>query len=209
MSDEDVKRVVDAVQARFPVADAGASTPRSATRSTSSSRASRPTPEELQAAVEGAGVGVREVREEQGLTAGTTLVRGHHAGHPREDRARPHRPLRRGEAGRPARRVRRPRRRPRAAQPGLQGGALRDGAHRRVHRPPVRLPVQPGRDHRPAPRRDRDARLLRLHRARVQPHLDRGDPHHRRLLGERHRRHLRPHPREPGQVQGQVARARS
>jgi preprotein translocase subunit SecF len=69
MSPEDVKRVEDAVKARFPV------------ESTSFNAESgdkidfqfktAPTPVELKAAVESAGVKVREVREEQGLTAGT------------------------------------------------------------------------------------------------------------------------------------------
>ncbi len=66
---EDVKRVVDAVQARFPVAstnfnaeigdkiDFQFNTP--------------PKPEQLREAVESAGVKVSEVREEAGLTAGT------------------------------------------------------------------------------------------------------------------------------------------
>jgi preprotein translocase subunit SecF len=69
MTEGDVKRVVDAVQAKFPV-------------ETSSFNAEigdkidfqfkqAPTPDALRAAVEGAGVRVREVREEAGLTAGT------------------------------------------------------------------------------------------------------------------------------------------
>ncbi len=69
MSPEDVKRVEEAVKARFPV------------ESTSFNAESGdkidfqfktpPTPDALRAAVEGAGVKVREVREEAGLTAGT------------------------------------------------------------------------------------------------------------------------------------------
>ncbi len=69
MSPEDVKRVEDAVRARFPV------------ESTSFNAESGdkidfqfkvpPTTDALRAAVEGAGVKVREVREEAGLTAGT------------------------------------------------------------------------------------------------------------------------------------------
>jgi preprotein translocase subunit SecF len=69
MSPEDVKRVEDAVKARFPV------------ESTSFNAESGdkidfqfkvpPTTDALRAAVEGAGVKVREVREEAGLTAGT------------------------------------------------------------------------------------------------------------------------------------------
>jgi len=69
MSPEDVKRVEEAVRAKFPV------------ESTSFSAESGdkidfqfktpPTPGELKAAVEGAGIRVREVREEAGLTAGT------------------------------------------------------------------------------------------------------------------------------------------
>ncbi len=69
MSPEDVKRVEEAVRAKFPV------------ESTSFSAESGdkidfqfktpPTPDQLKAAVEGAGIRVREVREEAGLTAGT------------------------------------------------------------------------------------------------------------------------------------------
>ena len=69
MSPEDVKRVEEAVKARFPV------------ESTSFNAESgdkidfqfktAPTTDQLKAAVEGAGIRVREVREEAGLTAGT------------------------------------------------------------------------------------------------------------------------------------------
>ncbi len=70
MSQEDVNRVIQAVKARLPVAgephfnaEVGDKIDFQFTRN--------PTPEELKAAVEGAGVKVREVREEAGLTAGT------------------------------------------------------------------------------------------------------------------------------------------
>ena len=69
MTEADVQRVVEAVKARFPLQssnfnaefgdkiDLQFQTP--------------PTPEELKAVVEGAGIRVREVREEQGITAGS------------------------------------------------------------------------------------------------------------------------------------------
>lgn len=69
MNDADVKRVVDAVQARFPVetwsfnAEIGDKIDFQFTQA--------PSPDALRAAVEGAGVKVRDVREEAGLTAGT------------------------------------------------------------------------------------------------------------------------------------------
>ena len=71
MSQEDVNRVVQAVQAKFPVqgqphfnADAG-------DKIDFQFQGTPPTPEQLRAAVEAAGVRVRDVREEAGLTAGT------------------------------------------------------------------------------------------------------------------------------------------
>jgi preprotein translocase subunit SecF len=70
MSPEDVKRVEDAVQARFPVesmsfnAEAG-------DKIDFQFKGSPPSPAALKAAVEGTGIKVREVREEAGLTAGT------------------------------------------------------------------------------------------------------------------------------------------
>jgi len=69
MSDADVKRVTDAVAARFPVdtwnfnAEIG--------DKIDFQFKTAPTPEALRAAVEEAGVRVRDVREEAGLTAGT------------------------------------------------------------------------------------------------------------------------------------------
>jgi preprotein translocase subunit SecF len=71
MSQEDVNRVVQAVQAKFPVqgqphfnADAG-------DKIDFQFQGTPPTPDQLRAAVEAAGVRVRDVREEAGLTAGT------------------------------------------------------------------------------------------------------------------------------------------
>ena len=71
MSQEDVNRVVQAVQSKFPVqgtphfnADVG-------DKIDFQFQGAPPTPDQLRAAVEGAGVRVREVREEAGLTAGT------------------------------------------------------------------------------------------------------------------------------------------
>ncbi len=69
MTEEDVKRVVEAVQAKFPVE----------TWSFNAEIGDKidfqfkqpPTPDAVRAAVEGAGVRVRDVREEAGLTAGT------------------------------------------------------------------------------------------------------------------------------------------
>jgi len=69
MSDEDVKRVVDAVQARFPV-ESWSFNPEIGDKIDFQFK-QPPAPQELQAAVEGAGIGVREVRAEQGLAAGT------------------------------------------------------------------------------------------------------------------------------------------
>jgi preprotein translocase subunit SecF len=69
MSDEDVKRVVDAVQARFPV-ESWSFNPEIGDKIDFQFK-QPPSPQELQAAVESAGVGVREVRAEQGLAAGT------------------------------------------------------------------------------------------------------------------------------------------
>ncbi len=69
MSDEDVKRVVDAVEARFPV-QSWTFNPEIGDKIDFQFK-QPPSQQELQAAVEGAGVGVREVRAEQGLAAGT------------------------------------------------------------------------------------------------------------------------------------------
>ncbi|HSD20616.1 MAG TPA: protein translocase subunit SecF [Anaeromyxobacter sp.] len=69
MSDADVKRVVDAVQAKFPV-ESWSFNPEIGDKIDFQFK-QPPTTQELQAAVEGAGVGVREVRAEQGLAAGT------------------------------------------------------------------------------------------------------------------------------------------
>jgi preprotein translocase subunit SecF len=69
MSDADVKRVVDAVQAKFPV-ESWSFNPEIGDKIDFQFK-QPPTPQELQAAVESAGVGVREVRAEQGLAAGT------------------------------------------------------------------------------------------------------------------------------------------
>jgi preprotein translocase subunit SecF len=69
MTDDDVKRVVDAVQAKFPI-DAWTFNPEIGDKIDLQFK-QPPSPEALRAAVEGAGVRVREVRQEQGLTAGT------------------------------------------------------------------------------------------------------------------------------------------
>jgi preprotein translocase subunit SecF len=70
MSEADVKRVVDAVQATFPV-QAWSFNPEIGDKIDFEFKGQPPSPDALRRAVEGAGVGVREVREEQGLTAGT------------------------------------------------------------------------------------------------------------------------------------------
>jgi preprotein translocase subunit SecF len=69
MGEEDVKRVVGAVQSRFAV-DSWAFNPEIGDKIDFQFK-TPPHPDEVKAAVEGAGVKVREVREEQGLTAGT------------------------------------------------------------------------------------------------------------------------------------------
>jgi preprotein translocase subunit SecF len=69
MSPEDVKRVEEAVKARFAV-DSVSFNAESGDKIDFQFK-TPPTPEQLKAAVEGAGVRVREVREEAGLTAGT------------------------------------------------------------------------------------------------------------------------------------------
>jgi preprotein translocase subunit SecF len=81
MTSEDVARVVEAVKARFPVArwsfnpeigdkiDLEFALPAAPEGAVEGARP--PSPDEVRAAVESAGVRVREVREEAGLTAGT------------------------------------------------------------------------------------------------------------------------------------------
>jgi preprotein translocase subunit SecF len=72
MSPEDVKRVEDAVKARFPDrVESTSFNAESGDKIDFQFKGAPPTVTELQAAVEGAGVKVREVREEQGLTAGS------------------------------------------------------------------------------------------------------------------------------------------
>jgi preprotein translocase subunit SecF len=69
MSQEDVARVVDAVKAKFPV-ERWSFNPEIGDKIDLEFKAP-PKPEEVRAAVESAGIRVRDVREEQGLTAGT------------------------------------------------------------------------------------------------------------------------------------------
>jgi preprotein translocase subunit SecF len=69
MTDADVKRVVDAVQAKFPVESSSFNA--EIGDKIDFQFKQPPRPEALRAAVESAGVRVREVREEAGLTAGT------------------------------------------------------------------------------------------------------------------------------------------
>jgi preprotein translocase subunit SecF len=70
MTDEDVKRVVEAVQAKFPV-DSWSFNAEIGDKIDFQFKQAPPPAEALRAAVESAGVRVREVREEAGLTAGT------------------------------------------------------------------------------------------------------------------------------------------
>jgi preprotein translocase subunit SecF len=70
MSEADVKRVVEAVQAGFPV-QSWTFNPEIGDKIDFEFKGQPPSPDALQRAVESAGVGVREVRGEQGLTAGT------------------------------------------------------------------------------------------------------------------------------------------
>jgi preprotein translocase subunit SecF len=69
MTQEDVARVADAVKARFPL-ERWSFNPEIGDKIDLEFK-TPPKPDELRAVVEGAGIRVRELREEQGLTAGT------------------------------------------------------------------------------------------------------------------------------------------
>jgi preprotein translocase subunit SecF len=69
MSEADVKRVVEAVQASFPV-QSWTFNPEIGDKIDFEFKGQPPSPDALRRVVEGAGIAVREVREEQGLTAG-------------------------------------------------------------------------------------------------------------------------------------------
>ncbi len=71
MSQEDVNRVVQAVQAKFPVQGTPHFNPDVGDKIDFQFQGAPPTPDQLRAAVEAAGARVRDVREEAGLTAGT------------------------------------------------------------------------------------------------------------------------------------------
>jgi preprotein translocase subunit SecF len=71
MSQEDVNRVVQAVQAKFPVQGTPHFNPDVGDKIDFQFQGTPPTAEQLKAAVESTGVRVREVRDEAGLTAGT------------------------------------------------------------------------------------------------------------------------------------------
>lgn len=71
MSQEDVNRVVEAVRARFPIQGTPHFNPDVGDKIDFQFQGTPPTPDQLRAAVQAAGVKVREVREEAGLTAGT------------------------------------------------------------------------------------------------------------------------------------------
>ncbi len=71
MSQEDVNRVVQAVQAKFPVQGTPHFNPDVGDKIDFQFQGTPPAPDQLREAVESAGVRVRDVREEAGLTAGT------------------------------------------------------------------------------------------------------------------------------------------
>ena len=71
MSQEDVNRVVQAVQARYPVQGTPHFNPDVGDKIDFQFQGTPPSPDQLRAVVEEAGVHVRDVREEAGLTAGT------------------------------------------------------------------------------------------------------------------------------------------
>jgi preprotein translocase subunit SecF len=71
MTAQDVKRVEDAVRAKFQVAGEPHFNPDVGDKIDFQFQGTPPSPDQLRAAVESAGVRVREVREEAGLTAGT------------------------------------------------------------------------------------------------------------------------------------------
>lgn len=71
MSPEDVNRVIEAVRAKFPIDGTPHFNPDVGDKIDFQFKGTPPSAGALQAAVEGAGVKVREVREEAGLTAGT------------------------------------------------------------------------------------------------------------------------------------------
>jgi preprotein translocase subunit SecF len=64
----------------------------------------------------------------------------------------------------------------------------------------VRVAIRGRGNHRHDARSPADGRLLLRDPARVQPDLDRGDPHHCGLLAERDRRRARPHPRNDAEI---------
>ncbi len=71
MSQEDVNRVVQAVSSKFPVQGTPHFNPDVGDKIDFQFQGKPPTPEQLREAVQAAGVKVREVREEAGLTAGS------------------------------------------------------------------------------------------------------------------------------------------
>jgi preprotein translocase subunit SecF len=71
MSQEDVNRVVQAVSSKFPIQGTPHFNPEVGDKIDFQFQGTPPTPDQLKAAVQAAGVAVREVREEAGLTAGT------------------------------------------------------------------------------------------------------------------------------------------
>ena len=71
MSQDDVTRVIQAVEAKFPVQGTPHFNPDVGDKIDFEFKGAPPTPDQLKAAVESAGVRVRDVREEAGLTAGS------------------------------------------------------------------------------------------------------------------------------------------
>jgi len=74
LTPEDVARVVQAVKARFPVQGQPHFSPEVGDKIDFEFQGTPPSPADLKAAVESAGVKVREIREESGLTAGSKAL---------------------------------------------------------------------------------------------------------------------------------------
>ena len=96
---------------------------------------------------------------------------------------------------------------------GLRRARL-EGHHRRarrarrdpdLHLVPLRVAVRARRRHHDDARRHHDHRPVLDHRARVQPHIDRGRADSRRPVAQRNRRRVRPRPREPAKIQEDAA----
>ena len=92
--------------------------------------------------------------------------------------------------------------------PAAEGHLCDAGVARRhphLHRAAVPVQLRPRRDRRHLPRHHRHDGVPGVLQLRPVAERDRGDSDHHRLLGERHHRHLRPHPREPALQAPRVA----